>query len=70
MSSKFWLYDPSILLKKEEMMEFWPKEKQSMAEKLNAVTRSILVLTTRIFINKIIQYFSFWSCNSSGSCII
>ena len=46
MSSKFWLYDPSILLKKEEMMEFWPREKQSMAEKLNAVTRSILVLTT------------------------
>ena len=46
MSSKFWLYDPSILLKKEEMFNFWPNDKQSMDEKLNSVTRSILVLTT------------------------
>ena len=46
MSSKFWLYDPSILLKKEEMFNFWPNNKQSMDEKLNAVTRSIIVLTT------------------------
>lgn len=46
MSSKFWLYDPSILLKKEEMLDFWPHENQSMTKKLNAVTRSILILTT------------------------
>ena len=46
MTSKFWLYDPSILLKKENMFNFWPNENQSMAEKLNSVTRSILVLTT------------------------
>ena len=46
MNSKFWLYDPSILLKKEEMFEFWPHQKQTMSGKLNAVTRSILVLTT------------------------
>ena len=46
MNSKFWLYDPSILLKKEEMFEFWPHQKQTMSEKLNAITRSILVLTT------------------------
>ena len=46
MNSKFWLYDPSILLKKEEMFEFWPHQKQTMSEKLNAISRSILVLTT------------------------
>jgi hypothetical protein len=46
MSSNFWLYDPSILLKKEEMLDFWPHEKQSLAKKLNSVTRSILILTT------------------------
>jgi len=46
MNSKFWLYDPSILLKKEEMFEFWPHQNQTMSKKLNAITRSILVLTT------------------------
>ena len=46
MNNKFWLYDPSILLKKEKMLELWPNSKLSMAEKLNAVSRSIIVLTT------------------------
>ena len=49
--SKFWLYDPSILLKKDKMLEFWPKEDLNMAEKLNAVTRTILVLTTLGYIS-------------------
>ena len=50
--SKFWLYDPSILLKKDKMLEFWPKEDLNMAEKLNAVTRTILVLTTLGYISR------------------
>lgn len=46
MDNKFWLYDPSILLKKEKMFDFWPKNNLSLAEKLNAVSRSIIILTT------------------------
>jgi hypothetical protein len=44
--SKFWIYDPSILLKKDKILELWPKENLNMADKLNAVTRTILVMTT------------------------
>ena len=36
MNSQFWLYNPSILLKKEKMFDLWPKNNVSLAEKLNA----------------------------------
>ena len=46
MNTKFWINDPAILLKKEKMFDFWPRNNLSLAEKLNAVTRSIILLTT------------------------
>ena len=46
MNNDFWLENPSILLEKNKIFEFWPKEHYNMAEKLNAITRSIIVLTT------------------------
>ena len=46
MNSRFWLYDPSILLKKDKMFNFLPKDNTSLANKLNAVTRTVIVLTT------------------------
>jgi len=46
MNNDFWLNDPSILLEKNKIFEFWPKDNYNMAEKLNAISRSIIVLTT------------------------
>jgi hypothetical protein len=40
----FWIHDYTILFKKDEL-QFWPQEPMSVAEKLNAVTRAIIVLT-------------------------
>jgi hypothetical protein len=46
MSNKFWLNDPMILLKKEKMFGFLPKNNMTFSEKLNAITRTIILLTT------------------------
>jgi sulfatase maturation enzyme AslB (radical SAM superfamily) len=43
MSIEFWLKDPTILFK-ENIMELWPKSSMSYEEKLNAITRLIIVL--------------------------
>ena len=45
MVSTFWLDNPSILFKKSKLMEVWPQNKQSMAAKLNAITRLVIILT-------------------------
>lgn len=46
MSNKFWLNDPTILLKKENMFDFLPKNSMSFSGKLNAISRTIIILTT------------------------
>jgi len=46
MSNKFWLNDPSVLLKKDKMFDFLPKNSMSFSEKLNAISRTIIILTT------------------------
>ena len=43
MTIQFWLKDPTILFK-ENSMEMWPKSSMSYEEKLNAITRLIIVL--------------------------
>ena len=40
----FWIHDYTILFKKDQL-QFWPKDSMSVDEKLNAVTRIIIVLT-------------------------
>ena len=45
MVSTFWLDNPSILFKKDKMMNVWPAAKDSFAGKLNAVTRLVMILT-------------------------
>ena len=42
---KFWISEPNILIKKENMMEFWPNEKMNLNQKLNAITRLVVILT-------------------------
>jgi len=45
MVSVFWLDKPSILLNKKKIMEIWPQSKYSLAAKLNAITRLVIILT-------------------------
>ena len=44
-SNEFWLNNPKILLKKNEIREIWPNEKMSHEEKLNAISRFVILLT-------------------------
>jgi len=46
---KFWSDDPNILFQKEYMFEFFPTENMSYEQKLNAITRVIIVLTLVAF---------------------
>ena len=43
--SNFWLYNPSVLFDKEQILEVWPKPDMELARKLNAITRIVILLT-------------------------
>ena len=43
--SNFWLYNPAILFDKNEIMNFWPKSDMELSQKLNAITRIVILLT-------------------------
>ena len=45
MTTPFWLSDPNILFKHDKITEIWPVKRMSFTEKLNAITRLIIVLT-------------------------
>jgi len=45
MKASFWINDPSILLNNEYVGQLWPSQDFSRAEKYNAITRMILILT-------------------------
>jgi len=45
MTTALWINQPSILLKHDSLNEFWPQGKMSLNEKINAITRLILILT-------------------------
>jgi hypothetical protein len=45
MNIKFWLDDPSIILKKNYISELWPNNTMTIERKLNAISRLILFLT-------------------------
>lgn len=42
---KFWINEPSILINKKNIIEVWPNEKMNLNQKLNSLTRLIVVLT-------------------------
>lgn len=46
----FWSVDPNILLNKDYILEFFPTEYMSYEQKMNAVTRLIIILTIVGFI--------------------
>jgi hypothetical protein len=41
----FWINNLSVLLDKNEILQLWPNNKMSMDEKLNAISRLIILLT-------------------------
>ena len=44
-SSIFWINNPLILIQKDKLFELWPLSYMSTDEKLNAITRIIIILT-------------------------
>ena len=45
MNNTFWLNNPSILVDKNHITEIWPSNNLNYSEKLNAVTRAIIILS-------------------------
>jgi len=50
MNIPFWYDDPSILFKKENIFELWPTPNMNYNQKLNAITRLIIIVTIVGFI--------------------
>ena len=46
----FWAESPEILIDKDSLMELFPTEHMTYNQKLNAITRTILILTITVFI--------------------
>lgn len=43
--TQFWINQPSVLLDKNDMTDLWPMPLMSVEQKLNAITRLVLLLT-------------------------
>lgn len=50
MSRDFWLYNPMVLFKKEYIADLYPNQSQSFVEKINAISRLIILLTILGFV--------------------
>jgi hypothetical protein len=44
-STPFWINDPYILLNKDEIMDIWPMPLMSIEQKLNAISRIVILLS-------------------------
>ena len=45
MNNSFWLNNPNILFKSDQLSNIWPTSEMSYENKLNAITRLVLILT-------------------------
>tara|TARA_Y100000996_G_scaffold170379_1_gene132435 strand:- start:1833 stop:2492 length:660 start_codon:yes stop_codon:yes gene_type:complete len=45
MTTPFWLNDPTVLLKQEYITQIWPTASMTSDEKLNSITRMVILLT-------------------------
>ena len=41
----FWVREPAILFRKDKVAQIWPTARMSSDEKLNAITRLVVILT-------------------------
>jgi hypothetical protein len=45
MTTPFWLFNPNILFKSDEISKIWPTQDMSFEAKLNAISRLVIILT-------------------------
>jgi hypothetical protein len=45
LSTPFWINDPTVLFKREEMMDIWPAPLMSIEQKMNAISRIVILLS-------------------------
>lgn len=45
MNTQFWLYNPLVLFNKNNLIELWPNNNMNLNEKLNSITRLVIVLS-------------------------
>ena len=57
-STNIWIKDPAVLLKKNQINQVWPKKNMSRNEKINAITRLVLILSLLGFL--ITQSYTFF----------
>ena len=50
MSSSFWINNPSVLLEKSQIFQVWPTTTMKSGQKLNAITRLVILLTILGFV--------------------
>jgi len=50
MTSIFWINEPTILFNKDYILQVWPTSKMSYEEKLNAISRVVIIMTILGFI--------------------
>jgi hypothetical protein len=46
----FWTEDPNILFQKDHILDFYPSENMSYTQKLNTITRTVLVISVLLFL--------------------
>ena len=49
MSIQFWTNNPTILFNKEYIFELWPTTNMCYEQKLNAITRLVILITILVF---------------------
>lgn len=50
MTSPFWFNDPTILFNKESILQLWPTKEMTFEEKLNAISRIVILMSILGFI--------------------
>ena len=50
MTTPFWSNDPTILFNKQDILQFWPTQQMSFEAKLNAITRTVIIMSVLGFI--------------------
>ena len=60
MTIQFWSNDPTILFNKEYIFELWPNASMCYEQKLNAISRLIIILT-------ILTFKHLFGCNADKS---
>ena len=55
MTIQFWTNDPTVLFNKEYIFELWPTNEMCYEQKLNAITRLIILITILGYVSTMSQ---------------